>query len=604
MFANGRRAWDAVDVDRVTSHTDNHSEPRQGADVMRDEIQDYRDKGLWIEALEALQRAADQAWADGAGLFRQRCPQWYRHVFGRRCLLLDAARGAGGEALPKIENLLNPQNALRFLIDNSLPPEAADLSNGYRNLLDCRLKLIRASAGQDIQGNLRNAIEGYAGCWNYAPNDAVSAMPPGGEPAFLARLPNDGWRDAFRELANDEAIGMLHPGLHLAGETIAYLHSATRELPTGYDVQTWVVLVNKRHQEGVLGRLRLARVPGGCGALYPDPLAGGYRLTGADFQAGLKHAWLAVRQELLSQAPEQGPFDVRWWIDVPDPDDELPADAFITGRSAEFAFACGLKALALREQLDDFTAVTACFKDPAGGDFTASPVSSVRAKAGVGQLSEILVASGQQVAYEREAINVSENSESIRIGRRQVKLTPIRDLDEAYELLSRFPRMTRVACQRIADAEKSQLQEWCGEVDGEINYVLSSLSREMPPDQRRADHEGNVIDRQPLTDEQVAQVVHGQISDGEGVLLIADSGFGKTTLLTHCSREIARLADGRLPLRLDNLSGYDWRTPENLLSTLAKGWRRCRCQKNCMFCPALVQAPRRQGTSCVPARRA
>ncbi len=162
-------------------------------------------------------------------------------------------------------------------------------------------------------------------------------------------------------------------------------------------------------------------------------------MTGADFQAGLKHAWLAVRQELLSQAPEQGPFDVRWWIDVPDPGDELPADAFITGRSAEFAFACGLKALALREQLDDFTAVTACFKDPAAGNFTtAASVGSVRAKAGVGQLSEILVASGQQVAYESDEVKVSENNESIRIGRRQVKLTPIRDLDEAHELLSRF----------------------------------------------------------------------------------------------------------------------------------------------------------------------
>ncbi len=148
-----------------------------------------------------------------------------------------------------------------FCSTNALPPEAAELSIGYRNLLDCRLKLIRASAGQDIQSNLRDAIEGYAGCWNYAPNEAVSAMPRVGEPAFLARLPNDGWRNAFRELVNDEEIGMLHPGLHLAGETIAYLHSATRELPTGYDVQTWVVLVDRRHQEGVLGGCALLGFP-------------------------------------------------------------------------------------------------------------------------------------------------------------------------------------------------------------------------------------------------------------------------------------------------------------------------------------------------------
>ena len=404
-----------------------------------------------------------------------------------------------------------------------------------------------------IQVAITEAIQLWTAEWRYRKTSFViqAERQSEREPAVVQRLPNDGWRTVFRELA--QHFGWLHPGLLAVAEVIAYLWGTDEEPPHDGRVSTWILFADESDRDeprGQLGRLTVERIAGGCGAWSPHPLRGTSVLTTERFQDAIQNAWWAA---VGSRLPDVS-FDYRWWIELIDEDGDylnIPLD----GPSGEVALTCALWALGENavEPLDPHVAISASLAEPGGESRRIATVGAIPHKSTSGELKlrhieEIVVADGQSVA-----------GTEIRKTDQRLDIVAVKDWLAAYERLARFPRWTLHAKQYLFEQARDELATKCDP------YILSSLSeRVMTGDSISR------LTRQALTEEEVRAVVLGQLpTDANRVRILGDSGLGKTMFLRYCEQEIAAHTAVRLPLRIDGLSEFDWRAePETVVKSL------------------------------------
>ncbi|NQU11572.1 SUMF1/EgtB/PvdO family nonheme iron enzyme, partial [bacterium] len=245
---------------------------------------------------------------------------------------------------------------------------------------------------------------------------------------------------------------------------------------------------------------------------------------------------------------------------------------------------------------------TASLRDPAAGDLRLSTVGSVALKAGgvlhqLKDVSEILVAGGQQVALEgRAGTGGGDPPQAVRerleVGNRGLAIIPCHTFDEAYEQLSHWTRITRHVNGRIverADSDKSPLKE-CDP------YVRLPMSWRNDQASRRGEHgeeSGPLAAGEPgrapgetpwerLSPDQLVEFCRGRLRlpSGDGpsgdeaprFVVLAESGMGKSTLLWDCLKAVAEGESQRVAVLVRDWSDIPWADTDGALRELV---RRC-----------------------------
>ncbi len=521
-------------------------------------IEKLREKEEIAEALDAA-----LGFIETGGRHTQAGPCWNAVFQGERgCLLLDFARAehpGGKEFAGRIKRVLDRFEDEAFL--KKLPAP--------RELVKARVGLLRAfllddenvvddkspdAARDRIECALRAAIDAYDDQWK------IGSPPENAEYGLVDPLPGvEGLREVFKKIARQRGRT---PGLLAVRDTVASLYAPVGAARGPYPraiatVPTWVLAVANlpeiggrgTYKEGLLGRLVLERIENGAGAVYPHPQTAGYLSMREDFRQGIADALRCAAGGVRLD------FDVRFRLDVRDPQSGLLVGATLEGRSAEVAWACALRALRDGEQLDAYLAVTAQFRRTEGGQliddsrWLLQPVENVDYKLLAEELrrkhvEKVLVATGQP--------------ELVTLAHSRVPPVEVNDFDAAWDQMSRFRRMTRLACESLAkDAAAGLLKECEGE------YIMPSISRLRTEGGRRGPN-SEAEPHDPLSNDEIAKVVLGRYATC--VRILAPSGLGKSTLLLHCQREIAKVGDGRLPILIKPISDFTWESTSTNLA--------------------------------------
>jgi len=475
---------------------------------------------------------------------------WHEHFAGTSCLLLEFAREtwrAPAEQTPQFKRLKTIEGRLEVYLPRTL------------RLLRIRRDLLSAinQPSRDVAALIKSLRQAAV---DYAPFFAVSAVsdPPQAaatRPAFVGRLPDkENWHRVFAAVMEDTKLGWRHPGVLTVGETVCQVYGERQASASDHVVQTWILLADQGAPNGALARLRLRRLDGGCGGLFPDPLAAGYTRLDETFRAGLLRAWTAAFQ---AECPK---FDVAWsleFIDAPYNRRHLP----ISGPSAEAAVCCALRALKAGDRIDQRVAITATLAAPDGTATPLGPVGPVGAinkktlppSVRLEKITEILVA--------RHQPEISHNGgDEVVIGNGEIRLIPVADVDQAYQKLTCWERITSCARQQLAAAASARIHELCG------HYVVPTLLR--PVVERTRQHalrDAAVPPEQeepydPLTPDEVVGLLGGTLPYPR-TLLLAHSGLGKSVMLLECQKRMAERPGGPLLVLLEGLSQFPWQNP-------------------------------------------
>lgn len=512
-------------------------------DVAMREIAGLRRQGQAVGAFERAVRYMTQEVAFPSDAFA--C--WKRHFQADRCLLLEFVHEA--RAFPQ-------EVSLRI---SPLEDEAFQQRlHGAGPLLKARVALLRALIDSQephkLVSRLRESITLYDREWSLGSPSPRAVVAGQSQPLPI----DDRWNELFASLTAEPEFGVSSPGLAAARDTAVWLWGDAPEVRRGEaSLSAWVLLVSKhpvsRDEAGFVARLTLEQVPGG-GAIYPHPLTGGYQRIDEDFRRGLANALQAA----ACGSPWE--FDVRWRIELVGAEERWSelAGVPLTGRSAEVAFACALRALKEGEQLDRHVAVTACFKDPIDAPFELASVVSVALKISARELQESQI---------DEVVVAPSQSELKTLADGKVPLVEAADFESAWEKLSHWRRMTTLACKGIASQAAAGLAESCGEGN---RYVVPSLSVERVA---RGDEatalERPAQDGRKLAACDVENVVLQQHGPPNRTCLLADSGLGKSTFLLYSQQRIAAANDGRVPILVPHLSDLDWRDGEQVVARLS-----------------------------------
>lgn len=475
------------------------------------------------------------------------------------CLLLDYARRVG-EFSDKLLPVLDRIGADKFV----------QQTGEARPLVEARLALLNAlleARKKDIVAGVRRAVELCDAQWAYAgmPDNAIAGLE---EP--LPR--SSGWRNQLKAIAAPPHRRT--PGLLAVRDTIAHIYG---KMPAATNkVATWVLLVAKSRNggsHGVVGQLVLERIEPGWGTIYPHPCLSGYVAMDETFREGIAAAiQCALGGGRLLE------FDVRFSLRADDVGDlPLPASGRFTGHSAEVAFACALRALIEGEDLDQHAAATAAFVRPLVDNlgWELDKVEGVEHKLSSEllkrkQIDEVVVASSQ-----RELEWLSSG---------HIPLIAVGGFEDAWDRLSRFQRLTRLSCERIATEATKALAKSCG---GISKYILPSLSR---PPLRKVDDSmmqddglNDVADEllptevdyepgdgySPLTAKEVLAIVMQRDTLRRRTRILADSAMGKTSFLLYVSKQIAEAQEGRLPILVTHISDLPWGDNKQLIKKLS-----------------------------------
>ncbi len=526
------------------------------------------------------------------------------HLTGRRCLLLEAAAPAHAEGtLSAVSQRLTKYPGMKRL--GSLLEKAGPAYEARRKLISV---LADKAVGElQIATAVRHVVDATERGWQYSPDGSVDrlareripygeAIPSGHarEPSFMNLLPGESWRTIFRHQASQ--LGWMHPGLLLAGETLAAIVGDHRT-PDAV-AETWIMFAwnDPGRPQGILARLKMERLPNGCGVLLPDAWSAGYLQMDADFSRGLQRAWLAVQQRFRTPCE----FDWRWSLDLQHATRRLPGAPVVvplTGPSAEAAFACALRAVDGRdtklprtgEVLDPHVAITARLDQDLGRNPRLQPVTDVGIKTLNGRFVErrmqaVVLAKGHDDA------DLPPTDERLRFEK-------IATCDEAYHQLTRWPKITRAVKRSIHAAATKLRHKLCGAEladwrESGRRYVPSPLAQVLPvlhgadinPEQPR--------EPRPLSVRELKAFSHGRWrssppDDGEiprerrrapRIRLFADSGLGKSIQLLICEQKIAATSDESIPIRLGktdkdslNLSAIRWTDdPDAVLRNLLR----------------------------------
>ncbi|MDX1969434.1 MAG: SUMF1/EgtB/PvdO family nonheme iron enzyme [Planctomycetaceae bacterium] len=547
-------------------------------------LQELRAAGDWKGALRGS--LGEPALRNAGAVDRIR-----RHLTGRRCLLLDAAAHAhkNGGLASLWKSLQN------YPATGPLAQQLGHTGGNY----EARRNLIRVLADPDadreqVKLAITQVVEVTAKSWNHVSHLAVSQLlqerlPSGPaaatgrphEPSFLQLLPDDGLRSLFRELAATHS--WLHPGLLLAGETLAAIYGDPRTPEA--TVHTWVLFAFEHVEkpQGIVARLRMERLGGGCGVLLPDAWSAAYLQMDEKFSSGLQHAWYAVQRSL----PTPCECDWRWSLDMVYATKDLPGAPVtvpLCGRSAEVAFAGAMLAVDRRnparpiagDPLDPHVAVTAQFRFPATESLVLAPVDSVDIKSLPGKLMRRRI-HAIVVANDQDAAGLPPTEE-------QLRFEPATTLRDAHRLLTRWPRITRAVKQSLHAAATRLRHKLCGvEVpdwrESGRRYVPSPLGEVLPQLRRETIAPGDPPLPRKLSAREQRAFACGRWSSpttghaagrrsgrkAQRIRLFADSGLGKSIQLLICEQKIAGSRDDLIPVRLGktdrdslNLSAINW----------------------------------------------
>jgi len=320
------------------------------------------------------------------------------------------------------------------------------------------------------------------------------------------------------------------------------------------------------YADGVVAKLHVERIPKGGGRIYPAA-GSGLQATDGFFQDSIQNAWWAAVHHDKEQGQKEYlgcDYDLRWWIEARDKD-ELRGHMRLGGRSAELALACAVHAAAHAEQVDQLVSVSARFKEPCTTNFHLTYVGKIDHKVEgaratsdkeadfTGQhdalrlapIEEILVAHNQPEVTKYGTQDAQETT----IANGEIKLTPILDFRGAYQRFSRIPRLTaharRVLCERSGKLLNHLARP----------YVLNPITQRQLVDDPTAPS-GKREEWVAMQDADVKRLLRGTFFEGEGpvsvkpIQIVADSGFGKSTLLLAIEHRLTKDADGLFPLRL------------------------------------------------------
>lgn len=475
-------------------------------------------------------------------------------MLGARCDLLDALQR--DPCLDVLAQYVDPQQnpSLRGL--TALP--FWQVLSGRERLLRGALSLVDESALAASLGDFLTNHRRHG-----AP--AESPLPAPRPPAVVRRLPGR-WPDLFERLAG--SLGWLDPELCLAAETLAHVWGIDGGTPhPEFVVQTWILLADRMNVDGVVGHLTLDRIAGGCGAFYPSAIAHTFLPYDDEFRQALDNAW---RKVLGSLPLVERTFDVRWHLRLEKEHSGEVHDAYttpseidgrdvpwlpvilaskISGRSGEGAIACALRAIVNRQTLDPHVAITARFANPESSSAAFTAVGGIGLKllsdkfaarwGKLRKLSEILVATDQPELDRDEA----NRSRPTRLAAGEVVAVPVLDLDDAYARICRWSRITEHVRRHLAE-QAEKILDWCDP------YIPSRLSREPrdgtpAPDRKKPK-------RIRLGPSERTKIALGNLParSENRVVILADSGMGKSMLLVDFQARIARERPGVLPVRL------------------------------------------------------
>ena len=387
--------------------------------------------------------------------------------------------------------------------------------------------------------------------------------------AVSARLKHaDRHHRLFQTLAGD--YGWLNPALLMTAEEFASIveaqvpdgQTAQGSQRHGHTVATSIALATGRDSGGRVLRLKLERIPApvnaACGAFYPDPASMAYIKLLPSFQLGLQHAWWAE----IGRHVDTCNFDIRWSLcfagdkgecDRPDLlNDRARLHFPLSGRSAEAAFACALRAIREKQQLDEGIAVSASFLHPFTDDLTLAEVAGVDDKARapemrpgleVRRIFEFITHDKNHWLNSHEPqIDPTTGNKIARLDHGQFTLVGARHLDRVYGRLCRFSQISEVYRRVMRKRSQTLLRE-LGKPYVRPRLVRRSENRYPKPD-----------DRRKFRKERLRAAEQRGLFAGEHprsrIVLFADSGFGKSTILVELESSLSQRCDGSISIRL------------------------------------------------------
>jgi formylglycine-generating enzyme required for sulfatase activity len=520
-------------------------------------ITDLRKAGRPVEALRQLCSAAYQI----------PCPDLMASEFygapstplsgaGRTCLLLEAARHRAGTSAaddPGFAEWFNSKvrstqwsQLFPDLFGSADGDNPADDDNHWRVLAGLRrdLALLVHSPGADsgIEKSLVRIVQGY---------EAAFALPSGGswpastsEPSWLASSIPEEFKNALRHCA--QTTSWASPAIHFAGQTLLYLLGSELPAPSG-TATTKILGVDHSQQDGFVLHLVVEAIPNGTGVIIPHPLYAGYLATDEAFQHALLRAITAIQEDL----PEPR-HDFRWTIWFPDEVGLQGSLPTVSGGSAGAALYCAMRAAATGEPLDDQAVITAALTDSSalsqiGGLSEKLLATRDRQNLRLARIRRILVSSDQ--LWESHLLPATGHQ--IPVDQWKIHLQPVPDRQSAYQQLTEYAKLARAIKSALAE-DAHQLLE--GEQGLCRPYLRPRFAEQRPPE-RRLPNAGSDGGQEPqvrmLSEEENAAMLTGTALRARSrILILADSGMGKSSFLLAAEREIARRPDLRVPIRL------------------------------------------------------
>ena len=490
-------------------------------------------------------------------------------IFGERCLILDWAS----------HKIAKGQRAECGTILNDIGKYVLPLTAECRGLMESRLALIEAMTNHDgAPSKVREAIEfsvrQVAVAWEFQPHDGVTeaqasdlqATPnePLNGPAFLKHLKNaqrpafdyDAIRCVFHDIASD--CGWMHPGLLLAGETLAALESGGPV--ADFRTTNWIMFAAKVGgvSHGVLARFTMERLPGGRGLLVPDPFASGYHQMQESFSTGLQHAWLAAR----TAAGKDRNYDWRWRIEIEEATRETPFASILSpsmeGPSAEGASTCALLAVERGEELDRNTCMSAKLQV----NSTRPWLQSTLELDSIDSLDIKTLADRLRVKKIRDII-VSDLQTDIEIDTgSQHNFIKVNDIATAKTHFGIWPKITRAVRAGLHKEATELRHEWCGVEPPKSKrrevgrgYIVKPIGLRRPG--QEPGQNGRLPEPEPLSAHELKDFSYGRWKPADHqsekpirLRLFADSGMGKTVQLLFCEQKISGDRSLRIPIRL------------------------------------------------------
>ena len=501
-----------------------------------------------------------------------------KHLMGSCCELLRKSRRID-EATP------SPDTRTWLAFDDFFSrKECAH----WRPLYTIRREIIEVFSNPEdtpaFRSKLSGIVDDISDAWG-----SPSRLGNGGMPAVLRQsAAKRGALDAsivFKELAKShkdkvsEVAYLFENWCYLSGHDLVLAKKSER---------CWLLLASGEVEglhgkaQGALARAKIELVPDGCGCVYPNPLSAGYVSTATSFQESLANAWNVVQQ----LHPDLATFDLRWGIRCePTEERPLPMALHLSGRSGELALACTIRALMEGRghhypSMDDAVAITASFASFDEANPLLVKVGSVEAKSGTTHamrrhhgVSDILLASGQPYRFESTAAPEAKGEFSVekqKLEAVDLTLNRVAYFDNAFRLATRWPRLTSHVKQALHEQATKKLDE----CDPYVPLPISAFVKERengPGSSSWYRLKSGTSHTSPDSERQrFVQACHydttSKPTEPPRYAVLEESGMGKSALTWEFQQEIAASSDERVPVRLEKLGNFDWKSEESVLS--------------------------------------